>query len=399
MTQGLGLGLILSAARMTLNNPDNQIPPDAIIRQLKECLKEAAPNDPDISNVALLVTSLYLKQRQPTQAAHFIGRLVVEGQPLANNPRANITYANALIRDGRTQQAIGWLKPRVAKNGLLAGLEQAHNLYAKALMAFGHAADAVSHLEQRLSYSDILTHDAAIAHTTYANALIERKMPNIAASHLAPLLKCQLKDDVVANTTYAKALTLAGNPDRAIDFLRPLLAEGALLANSLPSHIVFTNALVAKGSPDEAFEHLRSKTPVAGSREENPHIFYAMCRALFFANRTDEAIDLGVNMVRPERETTPAEKSTCIGIVLAIADPTDARVLKILRRFNSERWSFVLNKAHELGQRWRRELTAVPESAEVAQQCQPSKTTVTVRRSRKHLAPPHELRPVSPLMR
>jgi len=379
---------ILSLAKTTLAAPDNRVPQDAVIKQLKSCLHNAAPDDPALSHAALYITHLHLGQRQPAQAANFIGRLVVEGQPLANNPRANIAYANALIRDGRTHQAIGWLKPRLARNGLLAEYEPAHNLYAKALMAAGRAADAAGHLELQLQYSERLSRDAAIAHTLYANALIEDKKHDNAALHLSPLLERQLKEDVFANTTYAKALALAGNPDRAIDFLRPLLVEGALLANSLPSHIVFANALVAKGSPDEAIEHLHTKTSVNGLREANPHIFYALCRAYFSADRTNEAIDLGVSMISPDKTTTLAEKSTCIGIVLAIADANDARVDEILRRFNGEHWQVVLSHARELGQRWRRELTAVPENDKVAQQRPPNKATIIVRPMRRRIAQP-----------
>ena len=198
--------------------------------------------------------------------------------------------ASLQIKIRQAGTAAQHLEPLVRNGGLLNRDPVAHTTYANALINAGQAGTAAQHLEPLVRNGGLLNRDP-VAHTTYANALINAGQAGTAAQHLEPLVRNGglLNSNPVAHTTYANALINAGQAGTAAQHLEPLVRNGGLLNSNPVAHTTYANALINAGQAGTAAQHLEPLVRNGGLLNSNPVAHTTYANALINAGQAGTA--------------------------------------------------------------------------------------------------------------
>ena len=182
-------------------------------RDAEPALGAIARSNPADVDVTLSLGGLHAS-RNEWQAALPLYRAAVLRRP--DDPRANLSYGQALLATGDTRGALGPLEKAARA---LAQSREAGTAYARALRRAGQLEAADKEFERVLRLVDA----EAEVEREYADLLMERKRHSRAAEYYRRALGHGLRDERLL-TGLAAALGAAGKPSEALPYLEDAYA-------------------------------------------------------------------------------------------------------------------------------------------------------------------------------
>jgi tetratricopeptide (TPR) repeat protein len=164
----------------------------------------------------------------------------------SNNPLAEINFGDALLDEGKVDEAIPHLQQALQLNPNYA---EARNNLGNALFQKGEVDDAITQIQQALE----LKPNFAEAHFNFGNALLQKGEVNEAITHFQYAL--QIKPDYAdARNNLGNALLQTGGVDGAIAQFQQALQ---IKPNYAEAHYNLGNALLKMGRVNDAIVQFR----------------------------------------------------------------------------------------------------------------------------------------------